>query len=34
VAALFRRADDPAAFTAHCFALIRVGYIAGLLGAV
>lgn len=34
VAALFRRADDPAAFTAHCFALIRVGHIAGLLGAV
>jgi glucosyl-dolichyl phosphate glucuronosyltransferase len=34
VAALFRRADDPAAFTAHCFALIRLGHIAGLLGAV
>jgi glycosyltransferase involved in cell wall biosynthesis len=34
VAALFRRANDPAAFTAHCFALIRLGHIAGLLGAV
>jgi glycosyltransferase involved in cell wall biosynthesis len=34
LAALFRRADDPAAFTAHCFALIRLGRIAGLLGAV
>jgi glycosyltransferase involved in cell wall biosynthesis len=34
VAALFRQADDPAAFTAHCFALVRLGHIAGLLGAV
>jgi glycosyltransferase involved in cell wall biosynthesis len=34
VAALLRRADDPAAFTAHCFALIRLGHIAGLLGVV
>jgi glucosyl-dolichyl phosphate glucuronosyltransferase len=34
VAALLRRADDPGAFTAHCFALIRLGHIAGLMGAV
>jgi glycosyltransferase involved in cell wall biosynthesis len=34
VMALVRRTDDPAAFTTHCFALIRVGHIVGLLGAV
>jgi hypothetical protein len=34
VAALFRRAHDPAAFTAHCHALVQLGRVAGLFGAV
>jgi hypothetical protein len=29
-----RRPDEPGAFTAHCLAMIRLGHVAGLLGAV
>jgi hypothetical protein len=32
IARLLRRSQDPAEFEQRCWALIRVGYIAGLLG--
>ncbi|MGH7502654.1 MAG: glycosyltransferase family 2 protein [Longimicrobiales bacterium] len=34
LAALVRVGDGPAAFRRHCFARIRLGHVAGLLGAV
>ncbi len=33
LAALLSRSDDPVRFTAHCWALIRCGHVAGLFGA-